>query len=129
MARSVVLVVGLPLLMLGPTVGTASASGAGTVTIYAGISQSQSIAAGPDGAMWFTNGTIQGDYDLNRHALKVTLASRGMDIAALRQHALAAGIPVLRDLQAGRKAGFAHVGMKQVAHRQRRVPAAFTLVR
>ena len=49
------LVVGLPLLMLGPTVGTASAFGAGTVTIYAGINQPHSIAAGPDGALWFTN--------------------------------------------------------------------------
>jgi len=45
--------------------------------------------------------TLQGDYDLDRQALKVTLISHGMDIGALRRHAELAGIPALRDLQAG----------------------------
>jgi hypothetical protein len=53
--RSLVLVVGLPLLTLGLTVGKAAASGAGRVTIYPGIDVPYEIAAGPDGALWFTN--------------------------------------------------------------------------
>src|SRR6266700_3366866 len=56
-ARSIVLWVGLPVLTLGLTVGTAAASGAGKVTIYpaTGISGPVGIAAGPDRALWFTN--------------------------------------------------------------------------
>jgi hypothetical protein len=46
-------------------------------------------------------GSIQGDYDLEHRALKVTLTSRGMDIATLRRHAQVAAIPVLRDLESG----------------------------
>jgi hypothetical protein len=44
---------------------------------------------------------VQGDYDLEKHTLKVTLISRGMDIGAARRHAEMAGIPALRDLQSG----------------------------
>jgi hypothetical protein len=45
--------------------------------------------------------TLQGDYDLEQRALKVTIVSHGMDIGALRRHAELAGIPALRDLQSG----------------------------
>jgi hypothetical protein len=45
--------------------------------------------------------TLQGDYDLENHTLKVTVVSHGMDIATLHRHAELAGIPALRDLQAG----------------------------
>src|SRR5207302_2167281 len=55
LARSIVLLVGLPVLTFGLTVGTAAASGAGRVTIYPGIYLPSGIAAGPDGALWFTN--------------------------------------------------------------------------
>ena len=50
-------VVGLLVLTLSLTVGTAAASGAGKVTIYTatGIDNPIEIAAGPDGALWFTN--------------------------------------------------------------------------
>src|SRR5258708_7824171 len=49
--------VGLLVLTLSLTVGTAAALGAGKVTIFtgAGISRPPWIAAGPDGALWFTN--------------------------------------------------------------------------
>jgi len=48
--------VGLLVLTLSLTVGTAAASGAGKVTIYTGtgIDNPIEIAAGPDGALWFT---------------------------------------------------------------------------
>ena len=49
--------VGLLVLTLSLTVGTAAASGAGKVTIYTGtgVDNPIEIAAGPDGALWFTN--------------------------------------------------------------------------
>jgi virginiamycin B lyase len=52
-----VLLVGLPALSFSLTVGTAAAWGAGTVANYTGtgISDPYGIAAGPDGALWFTN--------------------------------------------------------------------------
>jgi streptogramin lyase len=55
-ARAAVLL-GLPILILSLAVGTAAASGAGKVKIYTGkgISAPSRIAAGPDGALWFTN--------------------------------------------------------------------------
>ena len=46
-------------------------------------------------------GTIESDYTLETHELKVTLTSRGMDIVRLHQHAAVAAVPVLRDLQSG----------------------------
>ena len=48
---------GLPILILGLAAGTAAASGAGKVKSYTGkgISAPSGIAAGPDGALWFTN--------------------------------------------------------------------------
>jgi streptogramin lyase len=48
--------VGLLVLTLSLTVGTAAASGAGMVTIFTGtgIDNPIAIAAGPDGALWFT---------------------------------------------------------------------------
>jgi streptogramin lyase len=51
-------VVGLAVLILGLTASTAAASGAGKVTNYTGtgIDKPFGIAAGPDGALWFTNG-------------------------------------------------------------------------
>ena len=50
------LLVGLPVLCLGLTVGRAAASGAGKVKIFpGGFSSPFGIAAGPDGALWFTN--------------------------------------------------------------------------
>ena len=50
-------VVGLLVLTLSLTVGTAAAAGAGKVTIYAstGIDNPIEIAAEPDGVLWFTN--------------------------------------------------------------------------
>jgi streptogramin lyase len=47
--------VGVPVLTLGLTTGTASASGAGQVTIYAATSRPVGITAGPGGALWFTD--------------------------------------------------------------------------
>jgi virginiamycin B lyase len=49
--------VGLLVLTLGLATGTMAASGVGTVTIYTntGINDPIGIAAGPDGALWFTN--------------------------------------------------------------------------
>ena len=49
--------VGLLVLTLSLTVGTVVASGVGKVTIYTstGIDNPIEIAAGPDGALWFTN--------------------------------------------------------------------------
>src|SRR5260370_16409962 len=49
--------VGLLVLTLSLTVGTAAALGAGKVTIFTstGINDPIAIAAGPDGALWFTN--------------------------------------------------------------------------
>ena len=49
--------VGLLVLTLSLTVGTAAASGAGKVTIYTdqSINNPIAIAAGPDEALWFTN--------------------------------------------------------------------------
>ena len=48
--------VGLLVLTLSLTVGTAAASGAGKVTIYTdpSINNPAAIAAGADGALWFT---------------------------------------------------------------------------
>jgi hypothetical protein len=53
----IAVLVGVPVLVLGLTVGTAAASGAGVVTNYISpsISQPDVIATGPDGALWFTN--------------------------------------------------------------------------
>jgi hypothetical protein len=53
--RSLAVVAGCRVLILGLTAGTAAASGAGHVTIYWGISGTNGITAGPDGALWFTN--------------------------------------------------------------------------
>ena len=53
--RSLVVLAGVPVLVLGLTAGTAAASGGGNVTIYYGISGPEGITAGPDGALWFTN--------------------------------------------------------------------------
>src|SRR5215470_14396240 len=39
----------------GPRVTAASASRAGSVTYYPGTISPEGIAAGPDGALWFTN--------------------------------------------------------------------------
>ena len=49
--------VGLLVLTLSLTVGTGAALGAGKVTIFTstGINDPIAIAAGPDGALWFTN--------------------------------------------------------------------------
>src|SRR5260370_4327631 len=57
--------VGLLVLTLSLTVGTAAASGAGKVTIFTGtgIDNPAAIAAGPDGALWFTN---QGNNSIGR---------------------------------------------------------------
>jgi virginiamycin B lyase len=61
--RSLALLVGVLVLTFGMTVGTAAASGAGKITTYDGVGTvgmgPQSITAGPDGNLWFTNG----DYD------------------------------------------------------------------
>src|ERR1039458_7774436 len=46
---------GVPVLTLGLTSGSAAASGAGHVRIYADIGGPAGIVAGPDGALWFTN--------------------------------------------------------------------------
>jgi streptogramin lyase len=58
------LLLGLPVVTVGLTVGTAAAS-AGKVTIYTGtgISSPSGIAAGPDGTLWFTN---QGNNSIGR---------------------------------------------------------------
>src|SRR5260370_8797739 len=57
--------VGLVVLTLSRTVGSAAASGAGKVTIFpgTGIDNPAAIAAGPDGALWFTN---QGNNSIGR---------------------------------------------------------------
>jgi IPT/TIG domain len=55
LAVSTAALVGLPVLTLGLTAEPAAASRAGTITIFAGISSPYGIAAGPDGALWFTN--------------------------------------------------------------------------
>ena len=57
LAASTAVLVALPMLILGGTAGTAAASYAGRVTNYTGtgISSPEAIAAGPDGALWFTN--------------------------------------------------------------------------
>src|SRR5260370_94098 len=57
--------VGLLVLTLSLTVGTAAASGAGMVTIFTGtgIDNPAAIAAGPDAALWFTN---QGNPSIGR---------------------------------------------------------------
>jgi hypothetical protein len=60
-----------------------------------------SLAPSPIRTTSNDEGTIQGDYDLSRNGLTVTLTSRGMDISALRHHAEVTGVPVLRDLQSG----------------------------
>jgi streptogramin lyase len=46
---------GVPLVSIGLTAGVASASTAGSMTIYPGIDSPYGITAGPDGALWFTN--------------------------------------------------------------------------
>lgn len=55
--RSLVVLAGVPVLALGLTAGIAVASGAGRATSYTGpgIDYPWGIAAGPDGALWFTN--------------------------------------------------------------------------
>jgi virginiamycin B lyase len=52
---AVAVLAGVPLVSLGLAAGGASASAAPTLTIYPGIARPVSIAAGPDGALWFTN--------------------------------------------------------------------------
>ena len=48
--------IGLPALTLGATVGSASGTGFHhVVTLYHGVSDPGDIVAGPDGALWFTN--------------------------------------------------------------------------
>ena len=54
-AGSVTLVLGLSALSVGASVATAGAVGAGKLTIYPGMSSPFGVAAGPDGALWFTN--------------------------------------------------------------------------
>jgi streptogramin lyase len=50
------LVAGVSLVAGGAGVAEAiSASGAGSVTIYAGLSNPEGITTGPDGNLWFTN--------------------------------------------------------------------------
>jgi len=53
----VILMASVPLLVVGLTAGAAQASGAGKVTSYtaSSVSGPGEIAAGPDGALWFTN--------------------------------------------------------------------------
>ena len=53
--RSLLVLAGVPVLVLGLTAGPAAASGGGRVTFYASISGPSGITAGPDGALWFTN--------------------------------------------------------------------------
>ena len=57
LVTSTTVLVSLSVLSLGLTAGSAAASGAGVVTTYTGtgIHDPQGIAAGPDGALWFTN--------------------------------------------------------------------------
>ena len=45
--------------------------------------------------------TLQGDYDVEQHTLKMTLASRGMDVGAMHGYADTVGMPVVRNLQSG----------------------------
>jgi streptogramin lyase len=54
-AGATVLLIGMPVLSVSLTVGTAAASGAGKVAIYPGMSGPEVMAAGSDGALWFTN--------------------------------------------------------------------------
>ena len=50
--------IAMPVLTLGLTSGSVSASGAGQVTIYRGIYYPKRITAGPDGALWFTKARL-----------------------------------------------------------------------
>src|SRR5437016_524819 len=45
----------LPIFLASITADPAAAAGTGGVSIYAGISLLVGIAAGPDGALWFTS--------------------------------------------------------------------------
>ena len=53
--RRAAVLVGAPVLILGLAAGAAAAAGAGHVTIYPSMGYPYTIAAGPDGALWFTN--------------------------------------------------------------------------
>ena len=57
LAGPIAVLVGVPVLTLSLAAGVAHASGAGKVTHFTGsaINEPQGIAAGPDGALWFTN--------------------------------------------------------------------------
>ena len=56
LAASTVVLLSMPFLIVGLTAGRAAASGAGNLKMYAGVSGPDGITAGPDGALWFTNG-------------------------------------------------------------------------
>jgi len=46
-------------------------------------------------------GAIEGDYDLNSHALLLSVSTHGMDLDKARPYAATMGIPVFRDLAGG----------------------------
>src|ERR1700721_3091317 len=65
LVRSTTIVVGVSVLTLALTAGSAAPSGGGAVTRYRGfgINEPYNITSGPDGALWFVN---QGNGSIGR---------------------------------------------------------------
>src|SRR5262245_25955185 len=87
MVMVIALVGAVPVLPLGVGVRPAAASGPITVYSGVGISSPAGIAAGPDGAMWFTN---EGNNSIGRITTGGTVTNYS-DPSVSVPHAIAAG--------------------------------------
>jgi len=77
LAGLIAVLAGLWVLPLGIVTGVARSSGGGSVTIYPGIESPAAIAAGPDGALWFTN-TFNGSIGRVTTSGKITIYNAGI---------------------------------------------------